>query len=73
MDRVDTPARSTAQLDDYARRHSSAKAEDYGLLAIATGLLALLTIINEMGLEAALVQRKILNEELPEKYSAWCS
>ena len=43
------------------------KPEDYGLLAIATGLLALLTIINEMGLEAALVQRKILNEELPEK------
>lgn len=41
--------------------------EDYGLLAIASGILAVLSIVNEMGLEAALVQKKQLEARLPER------
>jgi O-antigen/teichoic acid export membrane protein len=40
---------------------------DYGLLAIATGVVAVLTMLNEMGLESALVQRKELEADLPAK------
>ncbi len=40
---------------------------DYGLLAIASGIVAVLAFANELGLEAALVQRSNLTPDLPRK------
>jgi len=40
---------------------------DYGLLAIATGVVTMVTVMNELGLEAALIQKKELEPDLPAK------
>ena len=41
--------------------------EDYGLMAMATVVISLLSNINEMGLESAIVQKKDLEKKLIEK------